>query len=798
MKTKEPAITVCMPVYNAARYLRECIDSILAQTFTDFDLLIVDDGSTDNSRDIVRSYRDKRIRLMENRHDYIGSLNKLLDEARGKYIARMDADDVMMPDRLAVQFEYMEEHPHIDILGGGMEYVGNESEKFIPYHNGIMSVSLFMNGCPLAHPTIMMRRLSISSLRYNKDYIYAEDYHLWVQAIKAGLNITNIKNIVIKYRISENQVSNRHHKEQKRASQLIQDDLADWVTKDEIKWAIPNNKNLPASKKELTIIITFLNEGKEVENTIRGIRKTVGSSVDIIAINDCSYDGYCYGEILSPYDVLYIVNRRRKGVAASRDLGVSLCRTPYFLLLDAHMRFYDNLWPEKIIDELNKDDRQLLCCQTKFLQKNEKTGEVYVSKNCPQTYGAYSPFQKKTIWPDIIWNLKEFETNKNKETIPTVLGACYAASKRYWQYLRGLEGLINYGSDESFISFKVWLEGGKCILLKDVVIGHIYRGRAPYTILNKDYIYNLLFIAKLLFPQSLYCKTAADALQKNKKLTLEVIDDIDRQKKNINELKTYFKTIFTRDIEQVLALHKKYRQSEEGDIRNNFSNLHEIYSHIQKEQTHDDGIFKGKIGLILWLCHYSRYTQNTHAEDLASSLYLQVEENVLSQRHSWNFSYGLCGIGWGILYLWFNNMLEEFPTDSIDSIDRQLEVIDPYLIKDISFETGIGGVLAYLCLRLKVGKMDWSDTLIKKWYKRSKDILRTPATEVPTYYALWFSTIIEEGTDKSKPIPLIGIWLDFPTHLPENSKYWDYSLINGILGHTIQIMKEKHHNYENK
>ena len=89
-----------MPVYNASRYLRDCIDSILSQSFTDFELLIVDDGSTDDSVEIIRSYSDSRIRLIENKHDYIGSLNLLLQEARGKYIARMDADDVMLPNRL--------------------------------------------------------------------------------------------------------------------------------------------------------------------------------------------------------------------------------------------------------------------------------------------------------------------------------------------------------------------------------------------------------------------------------------------------------------------------------------------------------------------------------------------------------------------------------------------------------------------------------------------------------------------------------------------------------------------------
>ena len=115
-----PNISICIPMYNASLYINDCISSVLAQSFQDFELLIVDDGSTDNSCEIVNSVRDNRIRLIQNQHDYVGSLNMLLDEAKGKYIARMDADDVMYPNRLAIQYEYMENHPHIDVIGGRM------------------------------------------------------------------------------------------------------------------------------------------------------------------------------------------------------------------------------------------------------------------------------------------------------------------------------------------------------------------------------------------------------------------------------------------------------------------------------------------------------------------------------------------------------------------------------------------------------------------------------------------------------------------------------------------------------
>lgn len=115
-----PKISVCIPMYNAALFIKDCINSVLSQSFQDFELLVVDDGSTDNSCDIVKNIKDNRVRLIQNQHDYVGSLNLLMDEAKGEYIAKMDADDVMCANRLTLQYEYMENHPDVDFIGGRM------------------------------------------------------------------------------------------------------------------------------------------------------------------------------------------------------------------------------------------------------------------------------------------------------------------------------------------------------------------------------------------------------------------------------------------------------------------------------------------------------------------------------------------------------------------------------------------------------------------------------------------------------------------------------------------------------
>lgn len=112
----DPMVSVCMAIHNASRYLCECIDSILAQSFRNFELLVVDDGSSDNSIRVVESYADSRIRIIRQHHNFIDSLNTLLDEARGEYLARMDADDIMLPDRLSVEVSYLDKHPDVDAV----------------------------------------------------------------------------------------------------------------------------------------------------------------------------------------------------------------------------------------------------------------------------------------------------------------------------------------------------------------------------------------------------------------------------------------------------------------------------------------------------------------------------------------------------------------------------------------------------------------------------------------------------------------------------------------------------------
>lgn len=215
--TMTPHVTVLMSVYNSARYLAEAIDSILNQTFSDFEFIIVNDGSTDVSREIIQSYSDKRIRLIDNviNLGLPASLNKGMALSRGTYIARMDADDVALPNRLSSQIDFMGYAQNVDICGSWYEFFG-DWEKVVkpPVDHQDIKGTLFFKNC-IAHSTVCIRKSSFekSGLSYDEAYRYAQDYELWCRLVNS-LVFANMPKILLKYRVHILQARERHGKKQ--------------------------------------------------------------------------------------------------------------------------------------------------------------------------------------------------------------------------------------------------------------------------------------------------------------------------------------------------------------------------------------------------------------------------------------------------------------------------------------------------------------------------------------------------------------------------------------------------------
>lgn len=201
-------VTVFMPVYNGGNYLSEAIESILNQTFKDFELLIINDGSTDNSEEIIKGYKDSRIKYVVNKKNMgiIKTLNKGLDLIQSEYIARMDADDISLPTRLEKQIDFMDKHRDIAVSGTSMLniYSDGKTKKGIVKNDPrqIKTMLLFTNA--LAHPTIIIRKKIIDeeNLTYNESHQAVEDYGLWVKMSFTN-KLANLQEILLKYRVNE-------------------------------------------------------------------------------------------------------------------------------------------------------------------------------------------------------------------------------------------------------------------------------------------------------------------------------------------------------------------------------------------------------------------------------------------------------------------------------------------------------------------------------------------------------------------------------------------------------------------
>jgi len=197
------AATVLMPVYNGEAYLKEAIESILSQTFSDFEFLIINDASTDKTVEIISSYNDPRIRLINNDENLqiAKSLNLGIKLSKAEFIIRMDCDDIAMPYRLEKQVKFMNDNPDIGVCGGFLNMFGIHS--FIgqyPQHPQVIKCGM-LYGCNISHPSVILRKsLFIKhNLFYDPEYLAAEDYELWSRAIKY-MNFTNLEDVLLKYR----------------------------------------------------------------------------------------------------------------------------------------------------------------------------------------------------------------------------------------------------------------------------------------------------------------------------------------------------------------------------------------------------------------------------------------------------------------------------------------------------------------------------------------------------------------------------------------------------------------------
>lgn len=213
------SITVLMSVYNDLPHLQDAIESILNQTFTDFEFLIFDDASTDGSSEILQQYasQDSRIKLITNKTNRgLGyNLNRGVQIAQSPWIARMDGDDIALPNRLEAQFNYIQTHPDVSIVGGWAIDINSEgqfvSERKVPATHQQIEKLIWTN--PFIHGTVLFNKAAIGKVgSYSSKLAKRQDYNLWFRCAKAGLKFANLPQPLIKYRFTDNTLQRNNWK----------------------------------------------------------------------------------------------------------------------------------------------------------------------------------------------------------------------------------------------------------------------------------------------------------------------------------------------------------------------------------------------------------------------------------------------------------------------------------------------------------------------------------------------------------------------------------------------------------
>jgi glycosyltransferase involved in cell wall biosynthesis len=222
---ESPTISVVMPVYNAQQDLHEAIESVLDQSFADFELLIIDDGSTDESVQIIRSFEDSRIRLISQPRNLglVAALNKGLSEARGQFIARMDGDDICLPDRFVLQLQIMQDQ-QLDICGSHWAQIDESGHQLSTLYAPRLAdevIATLATTVPYAHGSVMIKKsfLDDHDLHYTPGF--AEDYQLWIRLLECGAKFGIADKILYLHRTHQKSITQTKYREQAQAAKFL-------------------------------------------------------------------------------------------------------------------------------------------------------------------------------------------------------------------------------------------------------------------------------------------------------------------------------------------------------------------------------------------------------------------------------------------------------------------------------------------------------------------------------------------------------------------------------------------------
>jgi len=316
MIVKRPKVSVIMPIYNGEAFLTQAINSILTQSFTNFEFIIINDASTDSTGQILADFakKDSRIFVITNSTNLkiARSLNRGIEIAKGEYIARMDADDISLPHRLEKQVIFMDTHPEIGVSGTWMTIYGTQEVWAPPLFDDNIKANLFFESC-LYHPTIIMQKKVINIADYDHEMLPAEDYNFWTKlAIHGDVKFANISEPLLEYRTCPQGTKQVYKLEQMVHANQVRKKLLAHIglepTKSEFDYHIALSYHEKAKDHD-----SLINCSKWLQKLQVANKKRQFVNSDILA-TECAERLKTYG------DNLFFLNRLKNAIAPPQSL----------------------------------------------------------------------------------------------------------------------------------------------------------------------------------------------------------------------------------------------------------------------------------------------------------------------------------------------------------------------------------------------------------------------------------------------------------------------------------------------
>ena len=323
-----PKVSIVMPTYNRANYLKEAIDSIFTQTIQDWELIIIDGGSTDNTRELVESYREGRIKYYNfgnNGISYSRNVGNLL--SKGEIIAVADSDDINLPNRLEVACKEMEKS-RADIIYSSMFHFDDTGEKeLIPSHP--FSYERLKEGNFIYHPTVAYLRDVAMACPYNEDLEMVEDYHLYLQAAEKGYKFHQVEEPLVMHRLHGEQISSARSEEMAEIHRSLVDSVRE--------------KKEKVNDPLVSVIVPTYNRPDMLKEALTSVLSQTYQNVEVIVVNDAGDDVKDVIDALnSEGKIIYLQHKENKGLPAARNTGLKAAKGKYIAYLDDDDIYYPN------------------------------------------------------------------------------------------------------------------------------------------------------------------------------------------------------------------------------------------------------------------------------------------------------------------------------------------------------------------------------------------------------------------------------------------------------------------------